>query len=270
MLQINTTQNVKINFGLADVGYRILAFIIDFIILIGYLLLIFQVFNYDSIVNTFDDYWSKKAMETLGFLPAILYTLVSEILLQGQTVGKKIMKLKVLKIDGFQASPVDFVIRWFFRMVDIYGFMVIGVLAAAFGSIFNGFWNVLFLIILALSPIAGFITLIVSKKNQRFGDMVAGTTVVRLKNKVNISHTILEEIQSDYQPTYYDVIKLSDNDARIIKETFIAAKKNKDYSVLIKLRTKIEEVTGISNQEKNDLIFIDKVLKDYNYFTQNM
>lgn len=265
MLQINTTQNVKINFGLADVGYRILAFGLDFIILMAYLFVLFNVFNFGTFIDAFGDNWSQTAIATLGFLPVVVYTLVSEMLLQGQTVGKKIMKLKVLKVDGFQAAPIDFMIRWFFRSVEIYGLLFISAIAYA-----AGFFETLFIIGITLTPIAAFIVLVVGKQNQRFGDMVAGTTVVRLKNTINISHTILEEIATDYQPTYYDVIKLSDNDARIIKETFLAAKKNKDYAILIKLRKKIEDVTGITNNEKNDLVFLDKVMKDYNYFTQNM
>ncbi|WP_431244613.1 hypothetical protein ACQ9BO_10230 [Flavobacterium sp. P21] len=64
------------------------------------------------------------------------------------------------------------------------------------------------------------ITAISNSKTQRFGDMATGTAVITLKNKIDISHTILEEIGTAYVPTYPLVIKLSDNDMRIIKETF--------------------------------------------------
>ena len=83
-----------------------------------------------------------------------------------------------------------------------------------------------------------------SKKQQRLGDMAAGTAVIALKDKVNISHTILEHLKNDYKPTYPNVIKLSDNDARIIKDTFTVAKASKDYQTLIKLRNKLIEVTA--------------------------
>ena len=71
-------------------------------------------------------------------------------------------------------------------------------------------------------------------------------------------------------PTYPLVIKLSDNDARIIKETFHAASRNKDYVVIHRLRVKVEQVTGIKNQSGNDEDFLRTVLKDYNFYTQNM
>ena len=100
--------------------------------------------------------------------------------------------------------------------------------------------------------------------------MTAGTAVIALKDKVNISHTILEELKEDYKPMYPSVIKLSDNDARIIKDTFLTAKSSKDYATLIKLRDKIIEVTEIKEQYGSDILFIDTVLKDYNYYTQSM
>ena len=71
-------------------------------------------------------------------------------------------------------------------------------------------------------------------------------------------------------PTYPNVIKLSDNDARIIKETFKAASKSNNHKTLLKLKIKIEDVTGIKSTERSTKVFIDTILKDYNYYTQNM
>jgi hypothetical protein len=71
-------------------------------------------------------------------------------------------------------------------------------------------------------------------------------------------------------PTYPLVIKLSDNDARIIKETFHSARANRDFHMLSRLKTKVEDVTGIRNQSGNDEDFIKTILKDYNYYTQKM
>ena len=100
--------------------------------------------------------------------------------------------------------------------------------------------------------------------------MAAGTAVISLKQNVNINHTILQEIDNDYVPTYPLVIKLSDNDVRIIKETFEAALRGQDFNIIYKLREKVESVAGIKSQSGNDSDFIRTILKDYNYYTRNM
>ncbi|MCH9660671.1 MAG: RDD family protein [Bacteroidetes bacterium] len=236
-LQINTTQNVKISYKAAEVGERLLAFIIDWAIKMGYLTILSSFFG---IFDNMDE-WSQIGLNTLFSLPVIFYTLSLELLLDGQTLGKKVMKIKVVKIDGYQTSLSDFVIRWFFRIVDVY---VLGL---------------------------GFFVMIFNKQSQRIGDIAAGTAVVSIKDTVNMSHTILENLKAGYIPTYPSVIKLSDNDARIIKDTFTAAKTTRDYPTLIKLRNKIMEVAEIKEKKhRNDIEFIDVVLKDYNFYTQEM
>lgn len=236
-LQINTTQNVKISFNAAGAGERLLAFVIDMAIKIGYMLVLNWTFGaFDNM-----DEWSQIAINTVLSFPVMFYTLVLESFLQGQTIGKRVMKIRVVKIDGYQASFSDYVVRWFFRIVDVY--------------------------ILGL----GFFIMLFNKKTQRLGDMAAGTAVIGLKDSVNINHTILEHLREDYKPSYPNVIKLSDNDARIIKDTFNAARASKDYQTLIKLRAKIMEVAGIQTiEQKSDMEFIDVVLKDYNFYTQDM
>lgn len=236
-LQINTTQNVKIKFNAAGAGERLLAFIIDMAIKIGYLLIVGKIFN--AFQNM--DEWSQIGINTVLGLPVMFYTLVLESFLQGQTIGKRVLKIRVVKIDGYQASISDYVVRWFFRIVDVY---VLGL---------------------------GFFVMLFNNKTQRLGDMAAGTAVISLKDNVTISHTILENLKEDYKPTYLNVIKLSDNDARIIKETFTSAKATRDYQTLTKLRSKIMEVADIKEmKQKTDIEFIDVVLKDYNYYTQDM
>ena len=118
--------------------------------------------------------------------------------------------------------------------------------------------------------IVGLVSIIITDKTQRLGDMSAGTAVISLKNKVSIDSTILEEIGEEYVPIYPLVIKLSDNDVRIIKETFHSADAKDDFEMIKKLTAKIETVTGIKNQSGNNKDFIRTVLKDYNFYTQKM
>lgn len=243
-LSINTTQNVTINFTAASIGHRILAFGVDLLIIIAYLTTIYLLLEYTGFSKMLSglDGWSQMAVQSLIFLPVMFYSLIFETFFEGQSLGKKLIRIKVVKIEGYQASFGDYLIRWLFRMIDI----------------------------VISSGIIGFVSIIMNKKAQRLGDMAAGTSVITLRNNVNISSTILEEINEDYKPTYPLVIKLSDNDVRIIKENFIRAKAGRDFDLMLKLTEKIQSVTGIKNQSGNQVDFINTVLKDYNYYTQNM
>jgi len=242
-LQINTTQNVNISFNAASLGERILAYIIDAVVIIAYLIFMFfalEQFGFSDI----SDRWSKIAIASIVYIPVFLYTLLSEIYMEGQTLGKKVMKIKVVKIDGFQASFLDYFIRWLFRLIDVY-------LIGGTGAV-------------------AIISVAISKDSQRLGDMASGTAVISIKNLYNINSTILENLEDSFQPTFPSVINLSDNDMRIIKDTYTIAFKAKDYKTIDKLRIKVEEITKTNKGELKNSQYLKIIMKDYTHFTQDM
>ena len=243
-LSITTTQNVNINFTAASVGDRIIGQILDMLVQLAYIISVSYLLDYTGFSDNLDfkDSWSTRAVYIMIFSPVIIYSLLQESLWEGRTIGKKIMKIKVIKIDGYQAGFGDYLIRWLFRTVDV----LIG------------------------SGIIGLIVIATSKKSQRLGDIAAGTAVISLKNKININHTILQELHEDYVPIYPEVIKLSDNDMRIIKDTFETCLQSKDFVTISKMRKKIIDVTGIKYNSNTDVEFMRTVLKDYNFYTRNM
>jgi uncharacterized RDD family membrane protein YckC len=85
----------------------------------------------------------------LNFLLWLLYFTYLESS-SGQTLGKRIMGIKVVKESGEQLTPIDAFIRTILRIID-------------------GF--VLYLI--------GFMLIVVSEKKQRLGDMAVGSIVVK-------------------------------------------------------------------------------------------
>ena len=241
-IQIKTTQNILLAFEPASIGERMGAFAIDFVLIMGYGYLvnaIMKLFYYSAISNP----WEFFATYLVLMLPAVFYPLVAESLMQGQTVGKRIMKIRVLKIDGYQASFGDFFIRWLFTLVEVDLFM---------GS-------------------AALISIISSKYSQRLGDFAAGTAVITERNKMNISHTILEELSYTYQPLFSqaEVLLFSDQDAQTIKNYLAQALKSKNGQFTIaRLADKITEISKrehTSYTQKTE--FIQQFLKDYSFYT---
>ncbi|MBR9861601.1 RDD family protein [bacterium] len=263
-LAVNTKFNTKLNLSVNTLGNRILAYILDIIAISLYLFLVVQILStFDlSLGEAFDEDRGRIlwGWYSLIMIPVMFYTLISETVSGGYTLGKYLTKIKVVKIDGFQPSFVDFFIRWIFRIVDIYIVIVLVILIDS---------NYVFAFAQVLTGLVALIVISRSKKGQRLGDLVAGTTVVKAKQVKNIDITILEELKEDYQPQYPQVLKLSDNDARIIKEAYRTAVKMKNQKLMHQLVDKLESVMGVKC-DIDERRFVSTVLKDFNYYTQQM
>lgn len=236
-IAINTTQNVNLDYKIVSIGERIVAFFIDFSIFWLYLYIVNVITS--LLGKAFVDNWTVFGIQSLLLVPVMFYSLYMHILFNGRTVGKMIMKMRVVRTDGLPVHWSNYLVRWMLRLVDIWIFT---------GSI-------------------GILTILFSDKKQRLGDAAAGTMVISTKHNVKISHTILEEIEDTYQPKFLSVTRLTDQDMRLIKETYQIAKKSGDYKMLTALRQKMEQILE-TNSDLYDIQFIDTVLKDYNYFTQ--
>ncbi|TCK66665.1 putative RDD family membrane protein YckC [Winogradskyella wandonensis] len=238
-LAINTAQNVNLDYKLIGLGERMVAFLIDGVILLTYMTIMENLVNMSQIFDA--DGWTRRGFLGLFYLPAFFYSLICHIIFGGRTIGKMIMKIKVVRLDGAPTQWYNLLVRWMLRIVDIWLF---------FSSI-------------------GVLSILLSERKQRVGDAAAGTVVISVKKKHKITSTILEDITDDYQPVFSNVTQLTDKDVRIVKEAFLVSKKNNDYKTLHLLRNKICDVLGIKS-DLYDLQFIDTILKDYNYYTQNM
>lgn len=238
-LTINTTQNIKIEFKSASLGERIIAFMLDSIFKLLYIILASYLINKFRLDSMFVDNWSKMAFWIIAFSPVFFYTVFFESIMQGATPGKKIMRIKVIKIDGYEASIVDYATRWVMGLVD--------------------FWM--------MSGAIGIISIASSSKSQRVGDILAGTSVISIKERVPLSATIFQEVAEEYVPIFPQVLSLSDKDIYIIKEALLSYRQTKDHSLLNKLVAKVEGVLGVGNRTLTDIEFIEAVLKDYNQMT---
>ncbi len=238
-LQINTTQNVNLDYKIVGLGERIVAFFIDALILYMYALLVSLIG--DAIAYAYEDTWTQRGLVSLIFLPAMFYSLLMHSIFNGRSVGKMLMKMRVVRVDGTPVHWSNYLVRWMLRLVDIWIFI---------GSI-------------------GILSILFSERKQRVGDAAAGTVVISTKNKTKVSHTILEEVEEQYVPKFTNVTMLTDKDVRLIKDTYHIAKKSSDYKTLKALRVKVESILN-TKSELYDAPYLDTVLKDYNYYTQKM
>ncbi len=236
-LQVETSQNVVIEQEIANLGERIAAFLIDGIILISYIFLI-------SFIAKF--FTSAKISSSEFFvliIPMFFYSLLCETFMNGQSFGKKALKIKVAKLEGSQPTFGNYLIRWLFRIIDInfYGLPAI-------------------------------ITIAVNGKGQRLGDIVAKTTVISLKRSKNIEETIYEEIEDDYEIKYPEADQLKDADLNTVKEVLKLYKKDPTNVVAVSMLKKaVEAIKKKTGAEPTQVpaVFLETIIKDYNQIFNN-
>lgn len=229
---IPTAQNIELEYPLAGLGDRILATFIDILILLGYVLLIAEVLD----LFDFDDGYTP--IMALVMLPAILYSFLCEVFLNGQTLGKKALKIRVVMVDGGKTSLSGYLVRWIIRSVDIWSF----------------------------SGIVAIIAISVGKKGQRLGDIAADTTVVKLKLVTVFGDTMFVDTDVAYKIQYPQIKRLSDRDMSILKEVLDAGLRSNNPDLLGRLASKVREVTQIPPQANlSDTQFLKVVLADYNH-----
>lgn len=234
---IETAQNITIKQNVASLYNRIGAFLIDILIIGGYYAIIFLILK----ALSYSPDVSKVVFWVLLSLPIFFYSLIFETLMNGQTPGKYISKIRVTMLDGSKPRFSSYLIRWMLRLIDI---------SLASGSV-------------------ALLTILLNGKGQRLGDLAAGTTVISELTRVSINDTLIVDLPEEYKPTFPQVTLLNDKDIQTIKELYTKAKNNGNQKTILKLHIKIIAITGI-NTKMQPVNFVDLVIKDYNFFTQQM
>lgn len=238
-IRIQTAQNVFIEYQPAGVGDRLLAYLLDSLVKVAYGFVVVMLFIYSlSASRSLDNAGTTAVVIAIVLmLPLVFYTLALEIFMDGQTIGKRAMNIKVVKLDGSQPSVGAHLIRWLLRIIDI--------------SAFSG--------------IVAIITIATSRNGQRLGDMAADTTVITLKRRVTLQQTRLPETPPTYEPQFPQVTRLTDRDVEIVRETLQAYQRNsQDTNLLASLSTKLKALLSVQS-DLPDWDFLQTVLKDYTH-----
>jgi uncharacterized RDD family membrane protein YckC len=228
-INITTTQNVTIEYELATVMERALAALLDVVfILVGSLIL----------------YWIISSFVQFNIYFVIIpgsffYHLLMESLNHGQSLGKKIFKIRVVKINGERPGFFDFMMRTAFRVIDIS--MTLGTLAM--------------------------ITVSSSEKGQRLGDFLADTTIIRLinVNSFSLGQLLSMDALKSYSPSYPEVIKFKEEEMLLIKETLERYKKYPNDSHIEALQQLVRKIEGQLNvvAPADKIQFLNTLIRDY-------
>lgn len=250
MLQVklDTGFNIEVDFVITPFHKRLFAWGIDIVILYSYYLVGKKLFG---------DLFRGDGMEWVAVLfglPPLFYHLICETLINGQSVGKKAMGIKVITKDGGQPTLSQYLIRWVFRLADF----PIWVFAAIIYSALP-WWCAIFLF-------AGIACVIITPHSQRLGDLVAGTIIIDTRTHTSWEDTVFTELEGNYQPRFPQVMQLSDKDINTLKSIIGAVKKKSDYDLSMRIGERIKSKLHIES-DQDSLEFLETLLKDYNYYS---
>ena len=251
IIQIPTNFNIDIEFEIAEFHKRLLAYLIDLTILILYL--VGMIYILVGSLRLEEDYIGMLILVVM--VPLLFYSLLTELWMNGQTIGKKILRIRVISLDGGEANLAQYLTRWFLRFYE-WGFIMFFFF---YGSLSLGF------MILFIGGIASVIIISVTPKNQRLGDWAAGTVVVNTRSALTLADTVFIQIDtSSYKVMFPQVMRLSDRDINTIKGVLTQAGKRNNYDMCNRVAYKIKEVLQIQSDMHVDQ-FLEKLLADYNY-----
>ena len=156
-LIIETPERVPLHFALASIGNRFLACAFDHALQTILIILLYIIFT--LIGNMLDlgglrnaPKWVLAVLIILGFIIWSSYFVIFEWLWNGQTPGKRWLKLRVIREDGRPITFWEAAVRNLLRIFDMMPFP---------------FYSI------------GLISVFISTRDQRVGDLVAGSVVVR-------------------------------------------------------------------------------------------
>jgi uncharacterized RDD family membrane protein YckC len=240
-IKIPTSFNIELDFETPEFHKRLFAWVIDICILVAYYNIMMYVLRSlmpQNSNNNLPLLYNMNALYFLFFLPILLYHLFFEIVMNGQSIGKKLMNIKVIGENGGRPALHQYLIRWLTRPFDL---------------------------VFTLG-LAGLLTTVMSKKNQRLGDMAAGTLVIKTKIETDIDDTVFLELEDAYKPRFPQVMRLSDRDMNTIKGVLNNSLRYRSFDVAARLSDKIRNVLNITEYVE-PVEFLEILLKDYNYYS---
>ena len=244
-IEVATTQNVTIQYETAGFLWRFIAWLLDTSVLgLFFGIIIYVLFAFNIFKNTDSD-TVIAIISGILFVIKYLYSLVIEIITNGQSIGKKIVGIIVIKLNGNSLTTSDYLIRWAYRAID-FGITLFSV---------------------------GTISILMSEKNQRLGDMIANTTVIKLKPDRIVTLDDLQNLpdKEDFVPKYPQVTQYNDEEMLSLKNLLLRYQQyqNNTYAdILHNTVVKIKQQMNVEEVKIDDAAFLREIISEYVILTR--
>lgn len=240
-VKITTGQYVTIEQKVASVSDRVYAQMLDCLFMWIYAMFVGMMCGAMSVI--FKEQSTTIILLFVFLLPIIFYHPVFEYFFNGSSLGKKILKMKVVHKDGSSPSLASYLMRW-----------------------------IMFLVECIIMPGIGLLCILFNKNGQRLGDMMAGTVVIKNKphslRNVGLEH--FGFVNNNYIPVYQESARLSLRQVNVIRNTLMLNNRNRFYYIN-ELSKKVMSFLNIPPLMNNDSeLFLRVVLNDYSYYSSRI
>ncbi len=244
-LTIDTPEQMSLDYPLAGIGSRFLALaydtLIQFVAMAGLGIMALVVTSFAGLFSGSGGLWTVAILLLAWFLIQFGYFAIFESIWNGQTPGKRHVQLRVIKDDGRPITTYDAVARNLLRIVDY----------------LPGIYGV------------GILSVLLSSKNKRLGDYVAGTVVVHEKELAGIGPPWAspEPAAAESGPVY-DVARLSAGELQLV-ETFLERRNSLEEPLrrqsAFQIATRIASTLGLPEEERRGAgePFLEAVQRQY-------
>lgn len=236
---IVTGQFVRISQAPASIGERILARVIDYVILIIYVFGAAFVF---SLLNLLDSNGFGEIMAYIVIIfPLLCYSLLWEVFNNGQSPGKSLVNIRVVKMDGTAPTFSSYLLRWLLYNIDV-----------------------------TFTSGLGVVVVLVTKNSQRLGDLAAGTMVIKEKNykKIQVSLDEFNHLTQNYKPVFPQAADLSLEQVNVITRTLEMRASERDKHIK-QLAEKIRQLLSISSNISDETL-LNTLIRDYQFYALEM
>lgn len=237
---IITGQFVRISQAPASIGERIVARAIDYIVVFFYIWAV-SYFLFGLLNIRFSGF-SYILFIAAVYLPAFCYSLLCEVFNNGQSIGKRVLNIRVVKANGTTPTLGDYFLRWLLFLVD--------------GPITGGM---------------GILVILLTKNSQRLGDLAAGTMVIKENNykKIQVSLDEFNHLTLNYKPVFPQAADLSLEQINVITKTLTTKNKLRNQQIAI-LAKKIKELLSITQATPSNERFLYTIIRDYQYYAMEI
>ncbi len=229
---INTSHNISIKYELASVMHRAMACGLDLVILVVYFIIAANLVGFNTMVSYI----------LVLFIPGF-YHLFFEVFFDGQSPGKKLMKIRVVTLSGRKPTLEDYFLRWIFRSIEVTS--SIGILAA--------------------------INISSTEKNQRIGDILAETTVIKVLPENTVSLDTLKSLDDKERDILYPgIAQYSDTDMLLVKEALGRFRNQNNHAnrkFIRQMAARISDDLDVKI-EGSKVKFLENALIDYIFMTR--